>query len=441
MTVSPPIPHPPRRVPLLGDILGMDRARPNQKTMLQFDRLGPIYRRTILGAGDLTFEGSAALATQALDESRWERYQGRPLERLRVIANDGLFTARNGSDAWKVGHEVLSRGFTQEAMRDYHPLMLDAARRLNTHLGSATHHAHLEVLTNRAALDVIGRCGFGFGFWDSSQGDRFANALTRALAFSQSASVPIVGLLTQGRERKSFERDVAELHSVIDDVIDRRRKAPSPPQSTDLLSVMLASQELDDAAVRDQIITFLIAGHETTGNLLAFALFYLARNPAAIATIRAERTTAPLGYEDVSHLRYTRAVVNETLRLWPTAPGFFRSAKTETSLGSHTFEPGDWVFLLMLAVHRDETVWGPMASQFDAERFTRRLPTGSVYRPFGTGPRACIGRQFALHEATVFISEIVSTFDLIATDDGDSHPVVDENLTLRPRVELDIRAR
>lgn len=441
MSASPEIPHPPWRVPIIGDIVGIDSRRPNQKTLHQFERLGPIYRRSILGAGDLTFVGNANLASTVLDEEHWERYTGRPIRGLRVIAGDGLFTADSSSDAWRTGHEVLSRGFTQESMRTYHDAMLETSMNLVDHLAASPRQDAVELLTNRAALDIIGKCGFSYPFWDSPESEVFSDALQRSLLFTQSASIPFVGNFIERRGQKQFSDDVESLHGVIIEVMGNRRKIRDrDAPSGDLLGVMMESGDLSDAAMRDQIITFLIAGHETTGNLLAFALFYLARDAALVEALRREREavlaetgTNRLRYEDVAKLRVTRAVISEVLRLWPTAPGFFRAARCDTRLGDFQFSEGEWVFLLLLAVHRDEAVWGETASQFDHKRFLRKLPAGAVYRPFGVGPRACIGRQFALHEATVVISELSAAFNIGAGDDTDT-PVVDENLTLRPRV-------
>ena len=109
------IPHPPRRVPFIGDVLGMSKEKPNQTTLQRFEELGPIYRRSILGT-DLTFVGSAELAAQVFDDTVWEKYVGRPLERLRPLVADGLFTAYNWESSWARAHEVLMPGFTKEAM-------------------------------------------------------------------------------------------------------------------------------------------------------------------------------------------------------------------------------------------------------------------------------------------------------------------------------------
>ncbi len=108
-------------------------------------------------------------------------------------------------------------------------------------------------------------------------------------------------------------------------------------------------------------------------NALSFALHFIGQNPDIAARMRAEAEdiigTGPVRYEDVPRLRYTRQVINEALRLWPTAPGFFRAAKQDTEVGGHAFAAGEWVFVLLLAVQRDPA-WGPDADKFNPDRFS-----------------------------------------------------------------------
>lgn len=425
------IPHPPRRLPIVGDVLGIDSERPNQKTMWQFGQLGPIYRRTILGT-HLTFVGNAELAGATLDEAQWERFSGRPITRLQQIAGVGLFTADNDSPEWTVAHRILAEGFTQSAMRQYHERMVRIATQAIDTLDGPQHN--LETFTNQLALEVIGQCGFGYTFGsvdagDNSNDNEFAVALTRSLAHTQQSAIPVIGALSGGN--RQFLRDRDTLHATIDAVLARETQDPSGELT--LLRVMLDSGALSHDQIRDQIITFLIAGHETTGNLLAFALHYLSRSPDVMREMRAERQRVaggrPLDYEDVARLRFTRAVIDETLRLWPTAPGFFRVARRSTQLGDYHFDAGDWVFNLMLSVHRDPAAWDK-PDEFMPSRFASGSPRNVVYRPFGTGPRACIGRQFALHEASIVLSEIVNRYQIAP---GGEELAVDENLTLRPR--------
>ena len=431
------MPHPPGRIPLIGDVLGMDAERPNQRTLHQMSLLGPLYRRTFFGRTHLTFAGSAALMGEVSDEQNWERYAGRPIQRLKILGGKGLFTADNHSDEWTLAHETLAPGFTKDALVNYHSAMLDVLSEALRALQDVSVMTDVAAFTGNIALEVIGRCGFGYSFrpFDSGERHPFAEALTRTLAYSQQSAIPVLGALLGRKQKKQATKDRKYLRDTVLAVIAER--SASEQRHPDLLDLMLHhdGQLMSDELIADQVITFLVAGHETTGNLLSFVAYYLAENPTVSERIRAEVELLcggrRISYEDVSKLRYTRAVVSETLRLWPTAPGFFRVARTETTLGGFDVRKGDWVFMLLLGVHRDPEAWGEDADRFDPERFLRRAPKANQYKPFGTGPRACIGRAFGLHEAVLMVAGLTRavTFEKVSETVLD----VEENLTLRPR--------
>jgi cytochrome P450 len=149
-------------------------------------------------------------------------------------------------------------------------------------------------------------------------------------------------------------------------------------------------------------------------------------------------------YDDVAKLRYLRRVADETLRLWPVAPGYFRQAKDDVRIGGkYSFAKKEWVFVLLQAAHRDPRAWGDDAERFNPDRFLpenlRRLPS-RVYKPFGTGERACIGRQFALHEIVLALAAIVHQFEL----EPDPHYTLEatEHPTLKPSgLRLRVKSR
>ena len=179
---------------------------------------------------------------------------------------------------------------------------------------------------------------------------------------------------------------------------------------------------LPDENIRAQCITFLIAGHETTSGLLSFAIYYLLNNPDVLARARAEvdevfGTTAAPTFEQVHRLRYVRQILDETLRLWPTAPGFTRQPFEDTVIGGRYAIPAHTpILVLSQALHLHTEVWGPDAAEFNpdhtaAERMTAIPP--NAYKPFGTGARACIGRQFAIQEALLVLGMLVQRFEFV----------------------------
>jgi unspecific monooxygenase len=194
-------------------------------------------------------------------------------------------------------------------------------------------------------------------------------------------------------------------------------------------------ERLDPVNVRNQILTFLVAGHETSASALSFALYFLATHPDEAAKARAEvDTMSPHGattprFEEIAKLRAIRHVLDESLRLWPTAPAYFREAKQDTVLGGrYPIKAGQWVIVVLQQVHRDPSVWGDDAAEFRPDRFHTR--PGQGYKPFGTGIRACIGRQFAYHEMILALATILHRYDF----EPDPNYVLDvrEQLTFKP---------
>ena len=426
------IPHPPRRLPIIGDVVGIDRVNPNTKTMAMFEMLGPIYRRSIMGT-DLTFVGSDDLAQQAFDEAHWERFAGRPIVQLRDLAPDGLFTAANDSHSWNEAHNALMPAFTKEAMSRYYGVMQETSSRLVQALRENPGERPVQPLFARFAHEVIGQAGFGYSFGPDllDNSHEFPVAMGRALTYVQKAAIPVVG--KRPGEKRQYEADKALLLSTVREVIAART---ARTESRDLLDAMLAAG-LPKESIEQQLLTFLIAGQETTASTLGFLAYELGRQPEIRDQLRAEVESIAgdraISFEDAPRLRLLRACISESLRLYPSAPGIFRSARHDTRLGDYDFAAGEWVFVLLMAVHRDQQVWGTDAGEFNPHRFletSRRVPT--TYRPFGTGIRSCIGRQFAQLELTLAVAELVRNLDWsVAAPTGALE--LDETLTIRPR--------
>lgn len=444
------IPHPPYRLPLLGDVLGVDRRTPVQDSMRFARRLGPIFRRKAFG-NEFVFVAGARLAADLADETRFAKHVGLGVANLRPVAGDGLFTAYNHEPNWQLAHDVLAPAFSREAMAGYHPMMLDVAARLTDHWdreAAAGRAVDVPGDMTRLTLETIARTGFGhdFGSFERGRPHPFVTAMIGTLTYAQrlnTAPGPLAPLLLRGATRQNTA-DIALLNRTVDGLVRARREA-GPGGAGDLLDRMLATahpetgERLSSKNVRHQVITFLVAGHETTSGALSFALYYLSRHPEVAARARAEvdrvwgDTPAP-GYDQVARLRYVRRVLDEALRLWPTAPAFFREARQDTVLaGEHPMRRGAWALVLLPMLHRDPEVWGPDAERFDPDRFDAKAARGRaphVFKPFGTGARACIGRQFALHEATLVLGLLLRRYDLSA--DPGYRLRISERLTLMP---------
>lgn len=444
-------PHPPGRLPLIGDLRGMDVRAPIQSLILMAREIGPIFERKLFDRRIVLVTG-AELAAELSDESRFEKFVGPALWNLRDIAGDGLFTALNDEPNWRKAHDLLHPAFTQPAMRSYHATMLEVAAELTAYWDGLAGRRPVEVSADmtKLTLETIGRTGFGYSF-DSFRAERphpFVDAMVGALRHSQRRTFlkpPYIGDLLWRRAEQRNLRRLTYMNQLVDEVIRTRAEHPHS-DADDLLELMLRAARaggdgaLDEVNIRYQVITFLVAGHETTSGALSFALYYLSRHPDVLeqATAEVDRVWGAdevPAFEQVAKLRYVRRVLDESMRLWPTAPVFGRAARADTVLGGrYEMRAGEGVLVVVPAVHRDPAVWGPDALAFDPDRFSSeqvKSRPAHIYKPFGTGERACIGRQFALHEAVLVLGTILRRYELTA--DPSYELEVAERLTLMPK--------
>jgi cytochrome P450 len=445
------IPHPPRRVPLLGDVLSVSPRTPVQDSVRRSRELGPIFHRRFLNR-EIVFVSGTDLVTELADESRFAKHVGLGVDNLRMIGGDGLFTAYNWEPNWRRAHDILQPAFSLAAMQGYHQSMLDVARELISRWDASVDDAPVDVAADmtRMTLETIGRTGFGYEF-DSFRRDEphpFVAAMVRVLRYAQQQTfrLPVIGRLRGRAAARQNEADIELMNTLVDEVVAARR-ASGDTSTQDLLGLMLnqahpdTGEALDPVNIRRQVITFLVAGHETTSGALSFALYYLANHPEVMARAQAEvdemwgdvDDPEPT-FKEVTKLRYVRRVLDEALRLWPTAPGFSRVAREDVLLGGrHRMHAGDWVIVLIPGLHRDPAVWGPDPEAFDPDRFApgrARQRPAHAYKPFGTGERACIGRQFAVHEATLVLGLLLHRYHL--RPDPTYRLRVTELLTLKP---------
>lgn len=444
-----PIPQ-PKGLPWLGNLLQLPKDRLAQ-TLLETSRQFPqgLYQLDFAGRR-VPFVYSADLVAELCDETRFRKLIGPPLSFLRAGAGDGLFTAHQDEPNWGKAHRILLPAFSQRAMKGYFDVMLEVANALAEKWARQGPDADIPVADDmtRLTLDTISLAGFGYRFdsFNTPELHPFLAAMVGVLseAMGKLTRLPLKDRFMREHHRR-FEHDVAAMHQLVDEVIRARRQAKDGGVgASDLLGLMLNARDpvsdepLDDTNIRFQVITFLIAGHETTSGLLTFALYMLLRHPAVLAQAYAEVDRVLRGdtvpqYAHLAQLDVIERVLKETLRLWPTAPSFGVAPYEDTRIGGrYAIRKDQRVVTVLLALHRDPAVWD-RPEVFDIDRF---LPENEAklhphaYKPFGNGERACIGRQFALTEAKLALAVILQRFALSDPYDYDFH--IKETLTLKP---------
>jgi cytochrome P450 len=240
---------------------------------------------------------------------------------------------------------------------------------------------------------------------------------------------------------------IREMKRVADRAIERRRADGAKPVP-DLLDLLLTSEDpasgrkMTTAELRDNLLTFIVAGHETTALTLAWALYLCAFDPVVQAQARTEAQKV-LGdraatIADLAQLPLVRRIVDEALRLYPPAAFLSRTAQTADNLCGREILPGDTVILPIYAVHRHHGLWQD-PDAFDPDRFdgTRKIDR-FAFLPFGDGPRICIGASFALQEAVIILATLLARFRFALVDGKSPKPVM--ILTLRPEGGIWLKA-
>ena len=445
-----PIPQPPAK-PVVGNMLLLDSTAPVQNLARLARELGPIFWLDMMGAPIVIVSGHD-LVEELSDEKRFDKAVRGPLRRVRAVAGDGLFTADTSEPNWSKAHNILLQPFGNRAMQSYHPSMVDIADQLVKKWQRLNGDEEIDVVHDMTALtlDTIGLCGFDYRFNSFYRRDYhpFVESLVRSLeTIMMIRGLPMENLWMQKR-RRNLARDVAFMNKMVDEIVaERRKNAAAAEDKKDMLGAMmtgvdrLTGEQLDDVNIRYQINTFLIAGHETTSGLLSCTLYALLKHPDILKKAYAEvdRVLGPdldarPTYQQVTQLTYITQILKEALRLWPPAPAYgIAPLQDETIGGKYRLKKNTFITVLVLALHRDPSVWGPNPDAFDPENFSREAEAArpiNAWKPFGNGQRACIGRGFAMHEAALAIGMILQRFKLI--DVNRYQMVLKETLTIKP---------
>ncbi|WP_255169490.1 cytochrome P450 [Natrononativus amylolyticus] len=244
-------------------------------------------------------------------------------------------------------------------------------------------------------------------------------------------------------ENREFARSLARLEEVVDELISRRRRNGIARGDRDLLALLLRAEgagRIDETGIRDELVTMLLAGHDTTALVLTYTWALLSENPDVEGTVHDE-VVRVLGDEPptaaaVRKLETLRNALRESMRLYPPVYVLFRQADETTELAGYEIPAGSFVMLPQWAVHRDPRYFrGP--ERFDPDRW--REPTHSTYAyfPFGAGPRGCIGRGFTMLEAPIIAATVIREFRLERRADG---PIpLRGSLTVHPADGMEMR--
>ena len=353
---------------------------------------------------------------------------------LRIVMGDGLLTLEG--DAWKRQRRLSQPAFHRPTLLHVVEEMARCARDLCERWEKLPDGTVLDVAEEmtRLTLRIAGRTLFSVEVEGDASG--FAGAVTLASRFVVDRTRSIIRLPVQvptpGNLR--VRRALGVLDRVVYRIIEDRRRSANGEQ--DLLSLLMHAKDADtgeamsDLQLRDEVLTFLSAGHETTANALTWTLYLLSAHPAERRRLEAEVQTAG---GDLQKLPFTKSVIEESLRLYPPAWFIERQANEEDRLGDYRVARNAVVGLCPFTLHRDPRFWDDPEG-FDPDRFSPAASAGRprfAYLPFGAGPRTCIGAQFALWELQTVLATLCARFRL---DLVPGHPIeLDPLVTLRSK--------
>ncbi len=367
---------------------------------------------------------------------------------LRVLSpglGDGLLTAEG--DAWKRARRTVAPLFTPRRVAALAEAMLPP---VEAHAGKLArrrpgHVIDVSRLMTTLTFDVLAATLFSNVI--DGGAEAFGAALSRYFEtqgridpldiFNAPAWIPRIGRIMAQPSIRFFERTVREIVTARNAMIADGRQAPA-----DLLTALIAARDpengegLSETEVGANIVTFIGAGHETTANVLTWALYLLARAPDILEEVEREADTAGddivAAALDGDRLAMTRAVIEEAMRLYPPVSTLTRSAINDDVAEGVAIPKGALVVIPPYVIHRHKQLWDS-PGHFKPQRFLpaeRNKIDRYAFLPFGAGPRICVGMQFAMVEAMIALATLTKRLRFSYAGPGEPEPL--QRITLRP---------
>jgi cytochrome P450 len=352
----------------------------------------------------------------------------------------------NDGPSWLHQRRLIQPAFHRKRLTTYGTLMTDATVAMLERWQACSERGmplNMAEEMMRLTLRIVGQALFSLDL--SQETSTIGSAVTTLLELlGDYVFRPFPPLSVPTPRNRRIQRTIHVLDQLVYRMIAERRTLQT--EGRDLLSMLLLAQDeetgqgMNDRQARDEVMTLLLAGHETTANTLTWTWYLLSQSPEIERRLHAELNEVLGGrvpsVADLPELKYTRMVIEEALRLYPPAPILSRKAIADDELQGYPIAANSMIMISPYAVHRHPALWEE-PERFDPERFTpERAATRPAYAyfPFGGGPRVCIGNHFAMMEAQLILSTVAQRYQLRLIP---GHPVEPQMVvTLRPRYGL-----
>jgi cytochrome P450 len=424
--VPPSPPRAPDNMTFFGRMRAMRRSAIDTWGQRAYEE--DVVQGRFFGRSSFIFNTPDAIRHVLVDN--YENYTRTPagLRVLRPVLGQGLLIAEG--KAWKHQRRTLAPAFTPRAVSTLVPHMIavtdETIAKLKTDVGRPV---DLREVMQRMTLEIAGRTMFSFGMHEHGPALRdfvmeYGERLARPhfLDLLLPLSWPSPQDFSRARFRKRWTAFIGML------MAERRaagKNEDAPP--SDLFDLMGAARDPEtgsaftDEQLGDEVATMILAGHETTATALFWSLYLLAQDPASQEAVAAEGAGGAI---DVERLKFTRAAIDETMRLYPPAFLIARAAYAPDTVAGLPVRKNDIILIAPWLLHRHEKLWRD-PNAFIPRRFTPPAPPPDrfAYLPFGVGARVCIGAHFALVEATLALARIIGAFRVTLVDKEPVMPV------------------
>ncbi|CAF3487582.1 unnamed protein product [Rotaria sp. Silwood1] len=430
-------------VPIIGQLREMNRARANDQYMAYYQALAEKHGHVFLmGFGPWTrlFVHDPDLLADVLGRSHAHDYTKAPLNAIvfkPLIGIHNLLVSEG--EEHERARKMLNPAFHFVNLQSMVSTMIDQTRKMIDELFVTSSHRSVDLQIEFSALTlaIISSCAFGKGFESINNAknivSQFFTTVLEAIEYRTARMINVIPILAAMPfwRKHIVNKGTREINRFVEQIIADRRQGRSKSlcSGSDILDLLLSAVDAHgrpfvDEEIKDEALAFVLAGHETTGNLLVWAMYVLMTNEqvqrACLNEVdRVFPDDIDPTYEHISSLTVCEAVLQETLRLYPPAPLFARYCIREHTIGSGShrslFIPANTIIVINTYIlHRRAEFW-PRPLEFDYTRWLRNSVTDHkpklahpfCYLPFAAGPRNCIGQNFALLEAKVILAMLL----------------------------------
>lgn len=375
---------------------------------------------------------------QVLVQNNQNYIKGRNFQKtLGPITGNGILNSEGA--IWRRNRHLIQPAFHPERIQEYATMMTDATDdMLETWADGETRLVHEDMM--EVTLEIVAQALFGVDIGDHIHA--IGAGLEEFMEASESLSNFVLPEQIPTPSRRRIRNARERLDAVVYDLIEDRRANPG---EQNVISMLLEAEdengnELSTEQIRDEVVTLLLAGHETTALSLTFTMYALSRHPEVESKLVAELDEVLDGetptMADIPELTYTEQVVKESMRLYPPVPGIIREPVKPDIIGGYEIPAGATVRMHQWVVHRDSR-WYDDPLAFTPERWTDEFESELpklAYFPFAAGPRRCIGDRFAMLEAKLILATVYQNFHLELTPGTELDLMA--TVTARPKDEI-----